>query len=69
MVSRREDVDAAGEEALGDLGGDAGAVGGVLAVGYDEVDGAAPVEIPVSEGDLVAFVSRERRSTAGTRGP
>ena len=34
---------------------------------HDEVDGAAPVGIPVSEGDVVAFVSRERIQSSRRR--
>jgi alkylated DNA nucleotide flippase Atl1 len=34
---------------------------------HDEVDGASPVEIPVSEGDVVAFVSRERIQSSRRR--
>jgi hypothetical protein len=45
VVAERDDVRAGGEQPLGDPRGDAGAVGGVLAVDDAEVDGELVAKI------------------------
>jgi len=54
VVAAGDDVDAGGEDLFGGARGDAGAAGGVLAVGHDEVEGVARPQLREQELDGAA---------------